>query len=96
MFWKRATGHGAFSGLLTGILAAAAHHGMTLPAAAHIGIKGGWLAVTHLYPSEMAQNFWTAIWAWTACFSATVVVSLLTKPARARTGGPGLFVDRAA
>ena len=26
------------------------------------GIKGGWLgAVLHVYPSEMAQNFWTAI-----------------------------------
>ena len=37
------------------------------------GIKGGWLAAVpmHLYPSEMAQNFWTAIWAWTTCFPTT-------------------------
>jgi SSS family solute:Na+ symporter len=27
----------------------------------------------------MAQNFWTAIWAFSACFVATVVVSLVTK-----------------
>ena len=28
----------------------------------------------------MAQNFWTAIWAWTTCFVLTIVVSLITKP----------------
>jgi SSS family solute:Na+ symporter len=27
----------------------------------------------------MAQNFWTAIFAWSACFLATIVISLLTK-----------------
>src|SRR6266516_2768088 len=70
MFWKRATGHGAFFGLMLGTLAAALHHGLTLPAGAVAGIKGGWLAAppAHLYPSEMAQNFWTAIYAWTVCF----------------------------
>jgi SSS family solute:Na+ symporter len=36
--------------------------------------------VLKTYPSEMAQNFWTAIWAWTACFVVTIGVSLLTKP----------------
>ena len=80
MFWKRATGHGAFLGLLSGTVAAAIHHGLTLPAAASIGIKGGWIAVIHVYPSEMAQNFWTAIWAFLVCFLMTVVISLLTKP----------------
>src|SRR6202043_1379235 len=68
MFWKRTTGHGAFTGLLAGTAAAAIHHGLTLPAGAVVGIKGGWLAVTHTYPSEMAQNFWTAIYAWSTCF----------------------------
>jgi SSS family solute:Na+ symporter len=28
----------------------------------------------------MAQNFWTAIFAWTTCFVVTIVVSLLTRP----------------
>ncbi len=80
MFWKRATGHGAFYGLLSGIGAAAVHHGLTLPAGAAAGIKGGWLHVIHTYPSEMAQNFWAAIFAWTTCFLATIAVSLFTRP----------------
>jgi SSS family solute:Na+ symporter len=78
MFWKRATGHGAFAGLLAGTGAAALHHGLTLPLGAGSGVKGGWLGVVHLYPSEMAQNFWTAIDAWTVCFIVTIMVSLVT------------------
>src|SRR5579872_2989879 len=54
MFWKRTTGHGAFVGLLAGTAAAALHHALTLPAGAVAGIKGGWIAVLHVYPSEMA------------------------------------------
>ncbi|HET7322126.1 MAG TPA: hypothetical protein VFI96_06500, partial [Longimicrobiaceae bacterium] len=81
MFWKRTTGDGAFWGLLSGIGAAAVHHGLSLPVGSPVGIKGGWLGtVVHAYPSEMAQNFWTAIWAWTACFVITIVVSLVTRP----------------
>ncbi|MFL5381949.1 MAG: sodium:solute symporter family protein [Longimicrobiaceae bacterium] len=80
MFWRRTTGHGAFTGLLSGTVAAAVHHGLSLPHGSGVGIKGGWLSVMHTYPSEMAQNFWTAIWAWTTCFVVTIVVSLLTKP----------------
>src|SRR5260221_10755 len=79
MFWKRTTGHAAFTGLLAGTAAAAIHHGLTLPAGADVGIKGGWLAVTHTYPSEMAQNFWTAIYAWSTCFVVTIIVSLITR-----------------
>jgi solute:Na+ symporter, SSS family len=80
MFWKRTTGHGAFIGLLSGTLAAALHHGLTLPRGSVPGIKGGWLGVLHHYPSEMAQNFWTAIWAFCACFAVTALVSLVTRP----------------
>ncbi len=81
MFWKRATGHGAFFGLLGGTLAAAAHHGLTLPRGSMAGIKGGFLGpVIHTYPSEMAQNFWTAIFAWTTCFALTIIISMMTKP----------------
>jgi SSS family solute:Na+ symporter len=81
MFWRRTTGHGAFFGLLTGTLVAALHHGLVLPQGAAAGLKGGFLgAVLHTYPSEMAQNFWTAIFAWTSCFVATIVISLLTRP----------------
>jgi solute:Na+ symporter, SSS family len=50
-----------------------------LPAGAAPGLKGGFLGtVLHTYPSEMAQNFWTAIFAWSACFLATIAISLLT------------------
>jgi SSS family solute:Na+ symporter len=80
MFWKRTTGHGAFTGLLSGTIAAALHHGLTLPAGAVSGIKGGWISMVHRYPSEMAQNFWTAIWAWVVCFLVTIVVSFITRP----------------
>ncbi len=80
MFWKRTSGHGAFFGLLSGTTAAALHHGLTLPAGAVAGIKGGWITSIHSYPSEMAQNFWTAIWAWSACFAITILISLATKP----------------
>ncbi|MEW5978617.1 MAG: sodium:solute symporter family protein [Acidobacteriota bacterium] len=84
MFWRRATGHGAFLGLLSGTAAAAVHHGLTLPVGASAGIKGGWMGLLHSYPSEMAQNFWTAIYAWTACFGVTILVSLVTRPREAR------------
>ena len=79
MFWKRATGHGAFWGLVAGTSAAALHHGLTLPAGSLPGIKGGWLAMLHLYPSEMAQNFYTAIFAWSVCFGVTIAGSLVTR-----------------
>jgi len=79
MFWRRATGHGAFFGLLIGTGAAAVHHGLVLSQGAPPGLKGGFLGtVLHTYPSEMAQNFWTAIIAWTSCFVATILISLLT------------------
>jgi SSS family solute:Na+ symporter len=80
MFWKRTTGHGAFAGLLSGTAAAVLHHGLTLPQDAAAGIHGGWIAGMHLYPSEMAQNFWTAIWAFSVNLLVTTAVSLLTRP----------------
>ena len=80
MFWKRATGHGAFTGLLGGTIAAALHHGLTLSKSSLSGLKGGWLAVTHVYASEMAQNFWTAIYAFGSCVCLTFLVSFLSPP----------------
>ncbi len=80
MFWKRTTGHGAFTGLLSGTVAALVHHGLTIPADTATGIHGGWITVLHRYPSDMAQNFWTAIFAFTTNLLVTVAVSLVTKP----------------
>jgi SSS family solute:Na+ symporter len=79
MFWKRSTGNGAFLGLLGGFLVALAHHGLTAPAGATTLVKGGWLGVVHTYPVEMAQNFWTAIFACAASTILTITVSLVTK-----------------
>ncbi|HUA85196.1 MAG TPA: sodium:solute symporter family protein [Bryobacteraceae bacterium] len=75
MFWKRATGHGAFTGLLAGTGAAALTHGWTVAEG-----KGGWIMNLHSFPSTMAQNFWIAIFAWSTCFLVTIFVSLATAP----------------
>jgi solute:Na+ symporter, SSS family len=80
MFWRRTTGHGAFVGLVSGTLAAAIHHGLTLPRGAVPGVKGGFFGLLHTYPSELAQTFWTAITAFTTCAVVTVLVSLVTRP----------------
>jgi len=78
MFWKRTTGHGAFAGLVAGTGAAAVHYELTgVAGTASLFPK---LAIVHAYPSDMAQNFWGAIVAWTTCFVVTAGVSLLTAP----------------
>jgi SSS family solute:Na+ symporter len=65
MFWKGATAWGGFWGLLVGILTAAGHY---------ILYKAGVLT----YHSDMAANFYQAIWAWSADFAVTIGVSLFT------------------
>ena len=80
MFWKRTTGHGAFAGLVAGTGAALVHHGLTRPADALVGIHGGWIHTVHFYPSDMAQNFWTAIFAFTINLIVATAVSLATSP----------------
>jgi SSS family solute:Na+ symporter len=77
MFWRRATGHGAFAGLVAGTAAAAMTHGLSLAEG-----KGAWLTNLHEFPSTMAQNFWIAIFAWSVCFLVTIGVSLATRPVR--------------
>ncbi|MFL5483591.1 MAG: sodium:solute symporter family protein [Gemmatimonadaceae bacterium] len=80
MFWKRTTGHAAFIGLLSGTVAAAIHHGMSLAAGATPGVKGGYFGAHIIYRSELGQTFWTAIAAWVTCFVVTIIVSLVTRP----------------
>ena len=80
MFWKRTTGHAAFTGLLAGMGAALLHHGLTLPAGSAAGIHGAWLTLVHTYPSNMAQNFWTAIFAFGVNLLVTIAISLVTRP----------------
>ena len=84
MFWRRATGHGAFFGLLIGITTAALFQGNTLPAGETASLlKGGWISAQHIFASSMAQSFWMAIFAFTGCFVGTIAISLAT--ARNRT-----------
>ncbi|OIR07324.1 sodium/glucose cotransporter [mine drainage metagenome] len=78
MFWKRATSHGAFYGLLAGTGTSALFHALTISAGNAPGIKGGYLAVVHVFPSEMAQNFWLATFAFGVCFILTFGISLVT------------------
>jgi SSS family solute:Na+ symporter len=79
MFWKRTTGHAAFTGLLSGFLMALLHHGLTIPLGATSLVKGGWIANLHTYPVEMAQNFWTAIIAFGVSTTVTVALTFMTK-----------------
>ncbi|HZL13506.1 MAG TPA: hypothetical protein VFC85_05135, partial [Verrucomicrobiae bacterium] len=89
MFWKRTTGTGAFIGLFCGIGSSALFQALTtvptnLNAAGHSisVVKGGYLGVMKVFPSEMAQNFWLATFAFIVCFTLTVVISLLTRRAK--------------
>ena len=85
MFWKRTTGTGAFLGLFGGIAGSTIFHALTttksnLDAAGHVinSMKGGYLGAYIHFPSEMAQNFWLASFAFTCCFTLTLVISLAT------------------
>lgn len=82
MFWVRATSTGAFLGLVGGTLTSALFHALTLAAGNTPGIKGGYIAVLKTFPSDMALNFWLAIFAFGASFILTLVISLVTKRTR--------------
>ena len=90
MFWKRTTGHAAFWGLIGGTVAAALSHGFSLPAGASVGVKGGYFGVLHTYPSEMAQNWWTAIFAFGAALVLSFVITMLTRRIKSNAELKGL------
>jgi SSS family solute:Na+ symporter len=84
MFWARTTGTGAFLGLLGGTATSAIFHGLSLATGNTVGVKGGYFA--HLigiqpfsFPSEMAQNFWLATFAFSVCLLLTIGISLATR-----------------
>ncbi len=82
MFWKRTTGTGAFLGLFGGIAASAIFHSLTIAHGNLPGVKGGYLHLVREFPSEMAQNFWLAAFAFIVCFLLTLVISLATRRAK--------------
>jgi SSS family solute:Na+ symporter len=79
MFWARTTGTGAFLGLFAGIGGSALFHALTIAKGNAPGVKGGYLSVMQTFPSEMAQNFWLASFAFTVCLVLTLGISLATK-----------------
>ncbi len=79
MFWARTTSTGAFLGLVGGTATSALFHALTLASGDTPGIKGGYIAVVQTFPSEMAQNFWLASFAFSVCFILTLVISLATR-----------------
>lgn len=79
MFWVRTTATGAFWGLLLGTATSAVFHALTLASGNVPGIKGGYIHVVQYFPSEMAQNFWLASFAFIVCFVLTAGISLVTK-----------------
>ena len=89
MFWARTTGTGAFLGLLGGTFTSALFHSLTSATGNSLGVKGGYLwslmgkgledvPAKLIFPSDMAQNFWLAAFAFIACFILTAVISLAT------------------
>ena len=79
MFWSRTTATGAFIGLVSGTAASALFHACSISQGNIPGVKGAYLAKLVVLPSDMAQNFWLASFAFTVCFVLTVVISLATK-----------------
>jgi SSS family solute:Na+ symporter len=79
MFWSRTTGTGAFIGLLCGTAASALFHACTISVGNLPGVKGGYIHTFWTLPSDMAQNFWLASFAFTVCFLVTVGISLATR-----------------
>lgn len=83
MFWRRTTATGAFWGLLIG---------MTSSAAMFLLTRFNILPVQYLafspHASEMAGNFWRALWCWLITFSVTIIISkMTTAPATASLEG---------
>ena len=88
-FWKRATGHGAFAGLIAGAAAALLHHGLDAALGEQPGIHGGWIAVLHHPASEIVLGLATATLAFLVSLLVTAAVSACTK-ARPKTELQGL------
>jgi SSS family solute:Na+ symporter len=76
MMWKRATGAGAFWGLLAGTVSSI---GMWI-----YTTTGGPAALAHIALSPdaqpMAENIYRALWSWLLCIGVTVAVSMVTTP----------------
>jgi SSS family solute:Na+ symporter len=75
MMWKRATSAGGFFGLLAGT-------GTAVALWWWVRVDPSAVQYVALSPQakDMAVNMFRALWAWVACVTVTVLVSLVTKP----------------
>jgi SSS family solute:Na+ symporter len=80
VFWRRASGSGAFAGLIAGAIAALLYDGHSLPVGARRSIHGGWIAVWHHPASQMRLDLGTMLVAFAVALIVAVVVSAFTKP----------------
>jgi SSS family solute:Na+ symporter len=78
MMWKRATSAGGFWGLAAGT-------GTAIALWQWVRVDPSAIQYVAFSPhaKDMAVNMFRALWAWVACVSVTVLVSLVTKPRRA-------------
>jgi SSS family solute:Na+ symporter len=78
MFWKRATGHGAFFGVFAGTIISTLFYGLTT-----IGDGSSWFVTNattlNAFPSGMTQNFWLAISSFSTAAIVITAISLVTK-----------------
>jgi solute:Na+ symporter, SSS family len=82
MFTTWASPAGGFWGLLCGVLGAAAHN---------LAVREGWI----VYGSQMAANFYGAIYGWAVCAGVTAAVSALTlRKTREELHGLTFFTQR--
>ena len=74
MFWKRATGAGAFWGLLAGTVT-------SVSLFVWVKLDHAALSVVAFSPDakDMAENLYRALWSWVVCVLITVVVSYFGK-----------------
>ncbi len=84
VFWKRATAHGAFAGVLAGAVVAVLHHGIALPAGAGSGVHGGWIDPMLHYSGDLALGLYGGIAACSVALVVAALVSLLTAPRAAQ------------
>ncbi len=98
MFWARTTATGAFLGLVGGTLTSAVYHALTIATGNTPGIQGAYLwslsghtvPAGFTLPSNMAQNFWLATFAFSVCFVLTLLISLATKRTKSNEELKGL------
>src|SRR5271154_2049449 len=75
MFWKRATGAGAFWGLLAGTVT-------SISLFVWVKLDHSALSVVAFSPDakDMAENIYRALWSWIVCVLVTIIVSYFGKP----------------